>query len=223
MIKKYGKLILLPLLLVLALGLILALAPSREQQIATPQPTQPSQSQPQAQGLIGPACYVDPLNRFSLRLPKGWQADQPPSADADAGLSVFYNFLVGQLKSDNGSIELPENALKVQVAAFDLAADETLEQWVSGARNRLISSDPQTQPGATAGSPYSYRIANFDGLAYYAADASGYKRLLIHLPAGDQRLLVIILSPAQSPAIPQALMMLESLKTSNFESCSTVK
>lgn len=129
----------------------------------------------------GTTCFIDQLNQFSLQLPTGWHTDGPPDINGVGGASVFYNYSRDDVKSNHGYFELPSTAIKVQVSSAKKSEKKNLEQWISAAIERTISSKQGKSYNTTTTSPYEYKLAGYNGLAYSVIDSTGTILLIINL------------------------------------------
>ena len=170
---------------------------------------------------INETCYVDHLNRFSLRLLSGWRTDGPPDIDAVGGASVFYNYTADDIKSNHGLTELPSNAVKVQVSSAKIAENWTFEQWINAAIQTTKPSSLSKSYGTSTTTPYPYELATYKGMAYSVSDLSGTNALVVNLEIKSDRVLIITILPANTPALSQALSMLSTLNAEDFENCSS--
>ncbi len=194
---------------------------SKSQTTPYPYPL-PSENQPTpTQEVSGPTRFIDQLNQFSLQLPTGWHTDGPPDINSVGGASVFYNYSRDEVKSNHGFIELPPNAIKVQVSSAKISEKENFEQWISAAIERTISSEQGKQYNTTTTSPYEYELAGYTGLAYSVTDSTGTTLLSINLQVDDNRVLIIIITPANSSSVSEAISILETLNAKEFDSCSS--
>jgi hypothetical protein len=189
------------------------------QQLPYPSPADSQPTSPQK--LTGPTCYTDGLNQFSLQLPTGWRASIPPDINAVGGASIFYNYALDEVESNHGAVELPTNAVKVQITSVKLADDETFEQWIDASIQSPNSSELSKQYTTTTTTPYPYEIAGYTGMAYSMQDFSGTNMLIINLQVDNDRVLIVTIMPASSPALSDALSMLSSLNTKDFGTCSS--
>lgn len=183
-----------------------------------PPPEPPLTTTAQPVGLIGPACYVDKLNRFSLYLPSGWRADVPPSENAIGGASVFYNYTQDDIKMDHGSLILPPNSVKIQITSGVLLRSQSFEQWINIATQQMLTSDIAKQFQTVIGTPYPYNLAEQGGIAYTVKDSSGTDALVINLPSRD-RVIIISIAPAGMESL--ASFLLSSLDTMNLDGCNS--
>lgn len=190
--------------------------------LTTPIPYPPPENQPTpTPELHGPHCHIDRLNQFNLILPNGWHTDGPPDVNGVGGASVFYNYSRDEVTSDHGIVKLPPNAIKIQVSSTMILENETLEQWVNYIIDNTISSEQGKRYKTKATSPYTYDLAGYSGLAYSVSDSTGLTLLSINLPVGTKRILVITITPADSPSIIDAAALLETLNVRDFDSCSS--
>lgn len=153
--------------------------------------------------LVGPMCFVDQLNQFSLSLPAGWYADPPPQANAFAGASVIYNYDPGREVGAEGNP--PPGNLKIQITSAKLAADQTFQQWLSD----LISSDTSAAAPVpvTVTAPSPFKLGNFDGSSFVTSGYGGSVQE-IALPVINGRVLVIDFMPAGSSVQSRGLSLL---------------
>ena len=186
-----------------------------------PYPPPPEYQPKPTQEIIGPTCYIDRLNKFNLHVPKGWRTDGAPDINAIGGASVFYNYSHDEVKSDHGSVELPPEAIKVQVSSAMISDKETFDQWIIAAIERTISSEQGKLYHTTTTSPYEYKLAGYNGLAYSVTDSTGATLFIFNLLVDANRVLIITITPANSPSISDALSMLETLNADEFDTCSS--
>lgn len=164
--------------------------------------------------IIGPKCFIDPLNRFSLNLPVGWYADPPPEAGAAGGASIIYNY--DPRKIVNETTILPAGSLKIQFSSDQLATSQTIEQWLSDEISSLTSQ--QSPEPARATLPTQYTLGKWQGYAYILT-GQGDVRVIV-LAWVDQRILIIELRPAESTALAKGLSILaDSLAASPESFC----
>jgi len=194
---------------------------SKSQTTPYPYPPPPENQPTPTQEMNGTTCFIDQLNQFSLQLPTGWHTDGPPDINGVGGASVFYNYSHDEVKSNHGFIELPPNAIKVQVSSAKISDKENFEQWISAVIERTISSEQGTLYNTTTTSPYEYKLAGYTGLAYSVTDSTGTILLSINLLVDDTRVLIITITPANSPSISDAISLLETLNAKDFDSCSS--
>lgn len=171
--------------------------------------------------VIEPKCFIDQLNQFSLQLPTGWYTDGPPDNNAIGGASVFYNYSRDEVKSNHGYVELPPNAIKVQISSAKISDKENFEHWIVAVIDRTVSSEQGKQFNTTTSPLYPYKLAGYNGLAYSVADSTGTNLLSINLSIDDHSVLIITIAPADSLSISDALSMLETLNAKEFDSCSS--
>lgn len=164
----------------------------------------------------GQRCYVDPVNNFTLLLNPGWQANPPPTGAAN-GDTILYNYNVEAVGGSEvgGGGDLPQDAMKIQMAVGELNTNQTFEQWLSDRINVYGTSAAPTPLTTTVPSPYT--LGRYSGVSFLI---SGYgpNALEIALPINGS-VAVIGLIPADSPTLPEAVSMLSTLNVSDVETC----
>jgi hypothetical protein len=146
----------------------------------------------------------DPLNRFSLQLPKGWNA-LTPAAEAVAGATSIVNY---ELSPDPGFIP-PPNAVKMDLITMPLAEGQSFEQWVAERLGCETTGDC-----ATPGSQLVGQLEPFESGAYKGTTATISSQVLVKviwLDLNDGRGLEVGLIPPDSSALPDALAVLSTL------------
>ncbi|HLB46157.1 MAG TPA: hypothetical protein VJL59_03935 [Anaerolineales bacterium] len=157
---------------------------------------------PTPQGaLVGPQTIRDPGGHFSLTLLPGWYASA-------VGITVITNYDTEKISDVH---TFPSGGLKIQIGVGKLESGQSFEQWLSNWIAVSISPPPDSGlPGLTATEPQPYILGNYEGVTYFINDE--YRIMEIVLPVRDRRVIIIGLTPADSPALTEALSMLASLE-----------
>ncbi len=147
-----------------------------------------------------PVIITDPEGNFSLRLLPGWRAYV-------GGTTVIINYDDENL---GGEGNFPPGALKIQIGVGKLEPGQSFEQWLSDWMAISTSFPPDfPQPTLTATDSQPYTLGRYEGVTYFIN--SEPRVLEIVLPVSDGRAIVISLTPADSPALSEALSMLSAL------------
>jgi hypothetical protein len=175
----------------------------------TPEPTWPYP-------LMGPMCFKDPINKFSLKLPAGWFADPPPPAGALAGASEIYNFDPTQFVGKKEA-ELQSGYLKIEFGSAPLPADRPFELWLSDEIARERTTAAPALP--TISEPVPFTFGKYKGQTYLVS-VMDYETKMIALPIAGMRVLFMAFIPADSTVQAQAFeWMAKSLAVSPDEFC----
>jgi hypothetical protein len=161
---------------------------------------QPAATAPVLDGLT----VYDPLNRFSLQLPKGWNA-LTPAAEAVAGATSIVNY---ELSPDLGFIP-PPNAVKMDLITMPLAEGQSFEQWVAERLGCETTGDCATPGSQLVGQPEPFESGAYKGTT--ATISSQILVKVIWLDLNDGRGLEVGLIPPDSSALPDALAVLATL------------
>ncbi len=149
-----------------------------------------------------PYVITDPLNRISLTVFPGWYS-RTPSAVAVAGVTRLANYDVYHVDPR------PPGGLDIQISAGPLDPGQTFEQWVTEWRAHITS--PEFNPyNVTLTEPQPYTLGTYQGVSFIGTGDSGVGTLEIDLHH-EGWVVVIGLSPADSPVLPEALAMLATL------------
>jgi len=183
----------------------------------------PSEGVPSAQGLnniLGPTCYIDHLNQFNIHLQPGWRAGTPPDINAIGGTSIIYNYNPNDIKGNHGFYDLPANATKIEITSAKLKENQSFEQWVEELVSESQGVDRSGQLNIIVTNPKPYSVGKFDGLAFKMGTNNDDQRFLILIDAGNGLILLIIITPANSPELYDALLMLNTINIGNHDICS---
>ncbi len=154
-----------------------------------------------------PVCYIDPLSRFSLVVAPGWYAT-PLGGYA----LILYNYDYNDpgLQHDIFS----KGGMKVSLDVVDLPPEKDFDQFV---QDRIIVEKEGAEIQVTVTDPIRYTLSAYSGVTF---TVSGYYPdvMEILLQSGN-RIAIIGLMPANSPALTQAMSILSSLDLFNSESC----
>jgi len=161
---------------------------------------QPTATAPVLDGLT----VYDPLNRFSLQLPKGWNA-LTPSTEAVAGTTTIVNY---ELSPDPGFIP-PPNAVKMDLITMPFGEGKTFEQWVDERIGCEATGECATPGSELVGQPEPIQSGPYKGLA--ATLSSQVLVKVIWLDLNDGRGLEVGVIPPDSSALPDALAVLSTL------------
>jgi len=155
-----------------------------------------------------PVCFVDPSHRFSLVIAPGWYAS-PMGGHSVTLYNYDYRHIAEQDDVfSNGGMKVSLDVLDVvQGTNFDQYVEDRIEVEQQAAENRLIVTDP-----------ISYTLGAYSGVAF---TFSGYGLDVMEIILKDgNRIAIIGLMPANSPALPEAMSILSSLDLSGLESCT---
>jgi hypothetical protein len=153
--------------------------------------------------------YTDPLYNYQIAIPTDWRVSPTP-ADALYGAAIFYNY-DPDYADDVG--HLPPDALKIQIGVAPLLARESFQDWV--AKWAYFEIDNDASAGlklAIHDDPAPVAVGPFEGFAYTINSPYRPSVLEINLQLSSQQVMVIGLSPADSPAIPVAMEALSSIR-----------
>ncbi len=151
--------------------------------------------------LIGPQIIYDPSGQFTMTLLSGWRAYV-------GGTTVIINYDDEQLSDVH---TFPPGGLKIQIGVGELDPGESFEQWLSNWIAISLSPPPDSGlPNLTATEPQPYTLGNYDGVTYIINDEYSIMEIVLSLSA--ERVMVIGLTPADSPALPEALSMLSTVE-----------
>ncbi len=166
----------------------------------TPSPTPTPTTTPEGT----PVVIYDPVNHFSLRLLPGWYATMPDT-NAIGGATQITNYDINNT--------LPPGGLFIQISSGSLKPGQSFAQWLS--EWRALETSPESGAfGVTLTEPQPYTLGRYEGVTFIKNSLSGAHVLEIDLLSGDGRVVVIGLTPADSSALPEALLMLSTLEIS---------
>jgi hypothetical protein len=177
-------------------------------------PTDVTPSPMSEHGVVGPGCFVDKTNHLSLQLASGWNA-QTSGDFGYGGTTSLYNYGPDAVKSSRDAGSYPPGGVKVTISTTMLKSGQSFEDWLSG------WSAPKT-PGVILPPPdyQPYTLGKYEGVSRLVSNDTG-GTLEIILPLNDGRVVVIGVSPADSPSLSDALSILSTLDVSGTDSCSS--
>ncbi|MGQ0602519.1 MAG: hypothetical protein ACT4QE_12595 [Anaerolineales bacterium] len=147
---------------------------------------------------IGPQIIYDLEGQYSLQLFQGWQAYLGGTT-----IAVNYDFDVA-LPPDT----FPPNGLKIQIGIGRLEEGQSFEEWLVSWRAISTAFD-ELVPTLEATEPQPITVGAYEGITYFIEDRDRVKEII--LPQEDGRVVIIGLTPADSPAMQEALSMLATL------------
>lgn len=155
--------------------------------------------------LLSEGWVYDPLNHFKIQVPAGWYA-YTPSAGAVSGVTRINNYSSSQNE--------PPGWVTIQLSAGNLAPGQTLEQWMQAWRETRLQAEDRLVE-ITLTEPEPIQIGAYHGFSYFGIPPADLEFNVstweIDLAAADGRIMVIGIKPADSPAVPEALRLLDTL------------
>ena len=177
----------------------------------TEQPTTPAISQ--RKNFVGPDCLIDESKRLALWLPEGWYGDISVNS-----ISIT-NYDPKSLQFDHGKpINIPADAIKIEIYVFVLKPGQTLEQYISTQEAQATNQD-NTRLALTISENSPYKLGKYDGLAYGITNSSGWNSRSITARVNDNKGITVILFPADLQAFTEALSILSALDASDNPVC----
>ncbi len=153
--------------------------------------------------------YEDPLYRYRLMIPETWHASPTPE-NALYGAAVFYNY-DPDLAEAAGKV--PVNAIKIQIGVAPLLDQQDFRNWTMKWMTFEVNNDAVRDDGLSIrGSIQSIKIGDFHGITYIVDQPQRSPVMEIDLMLNNTQVMVIGLSPANSPAIDDALAMLATVQ-----------
>jgi hypothetical protein len=138
-----------------------------------------------------------------LQLLPGWHA-------AVGGTTVIVNYDETNLGSEG---DFPPGAMKIQIGVGVLEQGQTFEQWLSNWISVSVAAPPDSGLSPiTATWPTRSTIGRYEGVTYFLNGQPRVQEII--LPLNDGRIIIIGLTPADSPALPEALSILSPLNVS---------
>jgi hypothetical protein len=147
---------------------------------------------------IGPQTVYDLEGQYSLQLFEGWRAYV-------GGTTVIVNYDTSQQLDSH---TYPPGGLKIQIGVGKLEEGQSFDAWLSHWRSISTSFD-KLVPTLEATEPLPITVGAYGGVTYYIGDVRRVKEIVLPLP--DGRIVIIGLTPAESPAMQEALSMLATL------------
>ena len=148
---------------------------------------------PNHEPVFGEQLIQDPKGRFRLKLASGWRAYL-------GGDPIIQNY-----EADS----LPPGGLKIQLGISQLATGQSFEQW-QAQWIALEASPDFAGANATISEPQLFALGQYTGTTYTIT--SSYLPVMEILLLDKSQVAIIGLTPANSPAIDEALRMLATLQ-----------
>jgi hypothetical protein len=157
-------------------------------------------------------CFIDPSLGFSLNLASGWYASS--WYDSNTGVSSVTLFNYDYKNPTIPNEVIPKGGMKVSLDVLDLVQGTDFDQFVE---DRIKDNESATDNRLNITNPISYTLGTYSGVAF---SASGYGPDVMEIILiNGNRIAIIGLMPADSPAMQEAISILSSLDLSGLEPC----
>jgi murein DD-endopeptidase MepM/ murein hydrolase activator NlpD len=151
-----------------------------------------------------PSVVADVVNRIVFRQPQGWRA-LTPSADAANGITVLINY--APLEEAHGTPPAGHVKIELRVAS---RGGLSRSAWVRQRQDAIKEPGFAPERGQTSAAQ-PYRLAGRSGVVFSSWGPGRVPALNLDLDWGG-RALVATIVPADSPALGEALAVLDTLR-----------
>lgn len=157
--------------------------------------------------LSGPLQYVDPRYSYSLDIPASWiiYPSDPAAIIASAHLCNYDPQVI-----EDQQLERPPSAICIQLGVGLIEENESFTEWVIRKRASELDPNYSGQGVRQASKITSAKIGIKVSASFLLSNTDGSEVLEIDVP-GETSVVVAAISPADSPAIADAINILNTL------------
>ncbi len=160
-----------------------------------------------------PNRILDPVNQIVMHKPEGWVA-LVPQADGVDGITVLINYP----PLDETHAPAPAGGVKMELRVARLDG-RSFTDW-SRARQESMRQPGFVPDPAFTSEPRPYRIAGAEGVVYTRYGTGHIPSLQVELGWGRDRALTASIVPADSPALAEALAVLDGVRDAQLRAAA---
>ncbi len=196
------------------------LAPEHEpfsQALGTQYPYPAPETQPISSAayrkFTGPTCLVDTFAGLAVRLPIGWYGDGGPN-----GIEIT-NYDPDKLKFQHGAaLNMPADHVKIELYVFEIDPGISMDQYITAEKFHVLQGD-DINPSITWSKNSPIKLGKYEGVTYIITVDGDWSSQGISIRVSDKKAITFNISPTDSPALKEAVAILNHLDASDHPKC----